>query len=148
MSLIPRLGHGAALLAVRPRRPDEGLVFLVGWKVARRESNACGFQVLQIQEFGKQDLCLLNVETRVSELRCGGGWSSADVVVATAGLSVQGLVSPGPWVVLPSAPPPGDRGGPAGLSCWAFGFNSLGRCSPAAVAAPVRGGGGGDTMRC
>lgn len=73
---------------------------------------------------GKQDLCLLNVETRVSVLCCVGGWSSADAVVATAGLSVQGLASPGPWVVLPSAPPPADPGGPAGLSCCGFGFSS------------------------
>lgn len=35
-----------------------------------------------------------------------------------------GLGCPGRWVVLPSAPPRGGRGGPAGISWSGFGFSS------------------------
>lgn len=151
MLLILLPGHGLALLAVRPRLLDRRAGVSLGLEGGLERGQHLWIQELcrfRSSACGKQDFCLLNVETRVSELWCGGGWSLADAVVATAGLSVQGLASPGCGVVLPAVSLPGDRGGPAGISCCGFGFSSalwgdvlLQRWQP--LSREV-----GDTLRC
>ena len=105
-------------------------------------------RVLHVQEFSMWEArCLSsNVETRLSALCCGSSWSLADVVVVTAGLSMQGVAAPGRGVVLPSALPLGDHCGPTSLSCRWVQLGSLGRCSPVVVAAPALGDGGHHVM--